>query len=188
MRKRPFIALEGLSGVGKSAVANILADRLNGLVYKVPPPPFQDIRDQVDHLCDITARYFFYLSAVVYSSSQIGVLLNTGPVICDRYVLTTHCYQTAAGLASAVPIQTLEILQPDMTVLVGCAEDERLRRLKSRGLSYNDQIEQDLQIDRILLQRYKDWDLFEVDNTTLSPKETADVILKQLNLEHELDL
>lgn len=173
-----FIALEGLSGTGKTCVGEILADAIHGTMYKTPPSPFRDIRDDIDQACGLAARYFFYLAGVIHASAQIKKLLQTTPVVCDRYILTTYCYHGAAGVKAVIPLEQLELLKPDLTVLITCDEEERMRRLAQRGLTYNDSVEQAMAISRSFLQAYRKHDVLEIDSTAISPKEVASRIIK----------
>lgn len=180
MRSNLFVALEGLSGAGKSTVACLLSKQLGAVLYTTPPRPFSRIRDNVNASCNLTERYFFYLASVIYASSQIVRLLASSAVVCDRYILTTQCYHQVAGVRCIVPTGELGILEPDLTVVVTCAEAERRRRLAQRGLSFNDREEQRLGIDHRMLAAYRKHRIFEVDSTDRPPVEVASQVLQHL--------
>lgn len=158
-----------------------MSAELDAVLYLTPSPPFSTIRDDVDRLCNLQDRYLFYLASVIFASSQIDKLLASSPVVCDRYLLTTQCYHKAAGLSRIVPVDQLDIIQPDLTVLITCAEEERRVRLVHRGMSYNDQEEQRLGVDSTMLDEYQAEELFLVDSTQLSPSEVVQKIMAELH-------
>lgn len=182
MAKNIFIALEGLSGTGKTEVGRRVAMALDGIYYKTPPAPFDRIRDEVDRICGLAERYFFYLAGVVFASSDIRRLIESKPVVCDRYILTTQNYHLVAGVTALVPLSSLNILLPDLTVLITCEQQERQRRLALRGLSYNDLQERQLGIDDSLLEAYRTSRIFEIDSTHAGPDEIASCILARVSL------
>lgn len=106
-----FIVLEGIMGSGKTTLAKMLAERLNGVYYNTPAS-FREIRPMADEGLSIKARYYFYLSLNSQTSLEVGELLKEKTVICDKYIWSTFCYHKTFGLnLSCFP--QLDILMPD---------------------------------------------------------------------------
>jgi len=177
-----LIVLEGLSGVGKTTIGGILAKEMQGVLYKTPPEPFLSIRDVIDKQACNKARFVFYLAGIVHAAEEIkGILINK-PVICDRYLLTTTCYHLALGVdIDDLMISASCFLKPDFSFLIVCENNVRLKRLKNRGLSFNDVQEQKLDIEQKFLVEYKKFNLIEIDNSANNPLIAVKTILETIN-------
>jgi len=57
----------------------------------------------------------------------------------------------------------------------------RLKRLKNRGLSFNDVQEQKLDIEQKFLVEYKKFNLIEIDNSANNPLIAVKTILETIN-------
>jgi dTMP kinase len=167
MRKNPFIVLEGLSAVGKTTIAKKLALKIGGYYFNTPGKEYGVIRDYVDKNVSIEARYLFYLSSVIASSEQIEILLESTPVVCDRYLYTTTCWHKAMGVKIEVNdfFESNIILKPDFNLLITCEDSIRLKRMKERGISYYDNFEMLSGVDQNFLKFYKECDMVLFDNT-----------------------
>lgn len=125
-----FIVLEGIMGSGKTTLARMLVEKLDGYYYNTPKS-FHEMRLVADRYLSIEARYHFYLSLNLQVSSEVKELLKKKPVICDKYVWSTFCYHKALGLnLSCIP--RLDILMPNFCFLVFCEDRIRLDRISKR--------------------------------------------------------
>lgn len=179
--KNRFIALEGLSGTGKTTIAKLVAEKIGGCYYSTPPDFFNEVRKKIDENTDNAARFLFYLSGIFFASNEMREILKKRSVVCDRYVLTTLCYHRALGVKLNIPEFFLkQIIKPDKVFLVTCEERERIKRLNSRGLTQNDINERRFCIDAKFLQEYRKHRPIEIDNSSNSPTFTAEKIIKIL--------
>lgn len=181
--RHPFVVLEGVSGVGKSTVAELLAAALGGAVLKTPPPPFDVVRAVVDpRILTVTGRYLFYLAGVVEASERIKSLLQQSAVVCDRYLLTTECYHRVLGLTLEIDYGSLALVQPDLTVVLTCAERLRRQRIDRRGWSFNDRAEEQRHLTRRFQEELLKYPVLAIDTTEQEPLGIVNQIIKALRL------
>jgi dTMP kinase len=177
--KNPFIALEGLSGSGKTTIAKIVAEKIGARFYQTPPQIFASFRQEIDQQADKLARFFFYLAGVMQASCEISAILKQHPVVCDRYFFTTICFHRVIGLSVEIPDFALSSLrQPDFSFLVVCEEKTRRKRLSNRGLSFNDAQEEALGIGHLFLAEYRKFKLIEIDNSADEPQIAASRVIE----------
>ncbi len=141
-----LIVITGLDGTGTSTLASALAARDPGSsVYKTPSFPYDACRSEVDEQVrdrSQAAHYLFYLSSVVFASSQIEALLKEGNVYCVRYLIDTVVSHRAAGLDVNLDYQGpfYTIRQPDLTLMIGLDENIRQARISVRGKGFLDKL------------------------------------------------
>lgn len=177
-RRNLFIAIEGLSGVGKSTVVRILARKLRAKLYKTPSGAFAEARAAIDRSNPVPlSRFYFYLASIVQASEEIEKLLHKSDVVCDRYFLTTYCYHKALTSRTFPLLQSARVANPDFTFLIICKEKTRHKRLKQRGFSFNDTQERRLRIDQRFLKEYRNFHPIEIDNNR-SPEAAAEDMLR----------
>lgn len=141
-----LIVITGLDGSGTSALADALCAKDPGsCVFKTPGPPFENFRSLVDEqvrALSQPAHYLFYLSSVVFASTQIEERLEQGNVYCVRYLIDTVVSHRAAGLEVAMEYETslYSIRKPDLTLMVRTAETARQERISARGKGFLDRL------------------------------------------------
>lgn len=173
-----FIVLEGISGSGKTELGKLLAQQISGQYYTIPPEAFRPSRKEIDEKATLEARFWFYVASVVQASHEIGKILETQDVVCDKYILSTVCYHRAMGLDIKVP-QWVTFLNSNHTFLVYCDDDVRLRRLRaSRGpITNKERYALRQQMEQRCLVELRACIQMEIDNTPDGPQHAVDQIL-----------
>ena len=166
-----FIVLGGISGSGKTEIGTRLAERISAQYYTTPPALFRQIREEADKSLCLEARFLFYLSSVVQASREIGKILETCSVVCDKYIWSTICYHSAYGLKVELPLPNI-YRQPDYVFLIVCDEEKRLERLRERRLRSNhgvirsrEERDQRQEVERRCLVEFRKHIQLEINNT-----------------------
>ena len=136
-----FVAIEGLDGVGKTALVKSLADHYAGKATNTPGPMLKPLSEPILAAFNDSpiAQCLFYAASVFAEGERARKIANGGgSVFIDRYWLSTIAYARARGIS--VDLSALEsvVPVPDATVLLTLDESERLRRLDSRGVTKED--------------------------------------------------
>jgi dTMP kinase len=131
-----IIALEGLSAVGKSTVAPLVASRLG--IEQVPAisPELQGVRKVADAAADPTSRHLYYLWALTATCQELSDRKSDETVLIESYVGRTMAYHR--GMGSQLGLDPWILLpRPTLSVLITCDEGLRQARIATRGaLSY----------------------------------------------------
>jgi len=129
-----FIVIEGLTGVGKSTAAELVAEKL-GIHYVDPfSNEFKSVRRVLDSDPEVLdARYALFFAAVLHAGSAIDSLLSSGEsVIVDSWIYRTHA--THQSLGSKMNLKAPAWLpEPDVKILLTCDEEVRKARIERRG-------------------------------------------------------
>lgn len=175
---RQFIVIEGIHGSGKTELCKLLAQQISGQYYTTPPQIFVPAREKIDKKATLQARFWFYLASVVQASHEIGKMLETQSVVCDKYILSTICYHRALGLDIEVPAWAT-YTNPDHTFLVYCDDDVRLKRLRASRGPVMDIEEHNLrqQMERRCLIEFRKRIHEEIDNTRDGSQYAVDKML-----------
>ncbi|KAF0647955.1 MULTISPECIES: dTMP kinase [Streptomyces] len=115
-RQGPFVVLEGVSGVGKSTLARLLAQRLGATAIHTLTDPHTGWSGTANLELRPLPQFAFYLSGLLHVSDAVRQHLRTGPVVADRYassVMACHAAVNRVGLD-----QVRELITPFLPYLV----------------------------------------------------------------------
>lgn len=179
-----LVDLEGLSGTGKTTVAPLVARQLGAVLTTSVMSPHLAWAHRVDASLDPTSRYLFFLSAVARTAALLQPLLDRGVwVITDRWLATTQVFHAFLGVRT-IPDAMLPLRRPEATILIDCAETERIRRMRQRGMTANDAIELAPGAPAKLRDLYAAHVDAVVDSTDRSPEQVAQEIVDWLMARH----
>lgn len=176
-----FIVLEGLSAVGKSTVAPLLAERLGASLVETLLPSFDDVRVQVDRARLVMARLHFWMMCNYAVSDMVRQHLAHGrDVVAESYFYRTLATHAAMGATHLPLVDWDRAVRPDLTVLLRVDEPQRQRRLAERelsgGLSYWSRLEEsNVEVTR---RTYELFGLTVLDTTGLDDADVADRLTK----------
>ncbi|MFF4425840.1 dTMP kinase [Streptomyces sp. NPDC001549] len=128
VRMGPFVVLEGVSAVGKSTLARLLADRLGAMCLHTLPAPHDGWSRTVHAELRRLPALAFYLSGLLHASDTIRVDLAHRPVIADRYTSSVIACQAAVSGATTDDVAWLlapfrpYLVVPDATFYLRSSE------------------------------------------------------------------
>lgn len=140
----PVIVMEGLDATGKTTVTQALADALRAALLRSPPACLSQWRQIFDEEPPVVRRAFYSLGNYLVAS-EIAQASARAPVVVDRYWHSTAAYAIATEVSGGVrhlppahhPIYQWpkDLLRPDLVVLLTVSPEERVKRLRGRGLA-----------------------------------------------------
>ncbi|MBT2395645.1 AAA family ATPase [Streptomyces sp. ISL-100] len=129
------MVLEGVSGIGKSTLARLLARRLNGTALHTLADPHNTWSKAVAQQMEALPQIAFYLSGLLHVSDLIRNALAHGPVIADRYAPSVTARQAAIHSVNPSDVDALiapfhrYLLTPDHTFYLRCSEHTLRERM-----------------------------------------------------------
>ncbi|MGC9049255.1 MAG: hypothetical protein ACP5IX_03520 [Patescibacteria group bacterium] len=185
--KHLFVAIEGVDGVGKTTIANLLSERIKAIHLK-NSSFLKQIARLIDKAHCSIIEIIFYLLLNIYRSIQVSYLIRYKSVICEKYILTTIVDQSCLGAKLIRYIKNVRyklVRKPDYTFcLTVFDKNELLQRLRLRGrLDTNDK--QLLPYWSAIQNMYRQFEFEEViiiDTTNKTPTEVLDSITKLLKI------
>jgi len=139
--KGKFYVFEGDNGVGKSSIIERLEASLPAKRIATPTKEYEKIRDYVHATNSTYGRFFYYLSSVFDASKKIEGLLKEDSkiIICDRYIVSTLAGFWATSDWELRKLKEFYdsikdgLVMPDLTFLLRCSHEERVRRISQRN-------------------------------------------------------
>lgn len=156
-----FITIEGINGCGKSTLINDIKKFIKGRPYEnkfVFTREFTDtslgniVREQMEHLTGLPYVYLVFADRYKHLEDVIIPALKEGKVvICDRYALSSFCYQYKDGVSMEKLMElSSDIIIPDFTIYLDASVNtisyRRRKRKKETGVEY-DRYERDSILD-----------------------------------------
>ncbi|MET7727512.1 dTMP kinase [Streptomyces mirabilis] len=141
-RKGPLVILEGISGIGKSTLARVLARRLHAATLHTVPDFYMPWAPVMNANTRALPQCAFYLSGVLHASDIIRAHLARGPVVSDRYISSVLAYHSAVHELDMAQVAELlapfrpYLVNPDHTFYLRCT-DATLRARMASKTDYN---------------------------------------------------
>lgn len=135
----PVYVLEGVSGVGKSTLAERLERRLGAVRLHTLPLPHNAWSKAINEHLAALPQFAFYLSGVLHASDIIRGARAVGPVVADRYLSSViACHAAVHQLPVEAVTGMLEpyrgyFVSPDVTFYLRCSEDELRERVAGKS-------------------------------------------------------
>lgn len=128
-----FIVLEGLSGVGKSTLAPLVAEQLDAEFLPSIPHEFAAARRMVDQQKDVEVRHLFFLAALGVTSLALSSRLveDSRHLVLESYIARAQAFHK--GMGSGLEVNMGHFLQPKLTFYLDCEEHVRRQRIEQRG-------------------------------------------------------
>lgn len=183
LRSAAFVVVEGLSGVGKSTTAPLLAEALGATYVDTLIHEFEPVRRKVDAGDSVAARMHFWMMANYAISDVVRKMLATGEsVVIESYFYRTVATHGAMGASLLPGIDWDHAVQPDLAVLLTIDEVERLKRLRERdgATFHNNWHRLGFENADAAQKLYGTFDLTSLDITGLTPNEVVSNIMRLL--------
>ena len=114
---RPFVVLEGVSGIGKSTLAATLAKRLHATELHTLPMPHSGWSSATNKRLRPLPQFAFYLSGVLHAADSIRQSRRIGPVVADRYISSViACHGAVHGVQTEAVTEFLEPFRPYLEI------------------------------------------------------------------------
>ncbi|MFF4051944.1 thymidylate kinase [Streptomyces chartreusis] len=187
------MVLEGVSGIGKSTLAGLLAKRLDATAIHTLTNPHTGWSGTVNRNLRPLPQFAFYLSGLLHASDVAREALAVGPVVADRYVSSVMACHAAVHHVSLDQVQELiapftpYLLAPDATFYLTGSDTS----LKARMGAKTDVKQDDTDLfhvpGRLALLRANFHRVADNDPTAVflptdghSPHDLVDIIVKHL--------
>ena len=171
-----IVALEGLDGCGKTAVARILAAMIDAEYMTLPPPTMRLASDEALRRHDSLSRYLYYLSCV---ASVNEAAQRTERVVADRFIASAHAMHIHVKGKVAAALRRTDFPGADLTIYLHVDEPERRLRLARRGRlldPFETKLSEDMRFRVEVADRLRaDPGTRQIDTTGLEPKDVAEI-------------
>ncbi|MFD9812533.1 dTMP kinase [Streptomyces sp. NPDC059080] len=138
VRRGPFVVLEGVSGIGKSTLARLLADRLDAAALHTLPGPHATWAHTASTDLEPLPQFAFYLSGLLHASDLVHRQLASSPVIADRYASSVIACHAAVHRLDTDDVTHLlapftpYLAAPDHTFYLRCSPGALRERMATK--------------------------------------------------------
>ncbi|XP_056420100.1 UMP-CMP kinase 2, mitochondrial isoform X2 [Hyla sarda] len=160
----PIIVVEGLDATGKSTLTESLKSHLNAALLKSPPDSISQWRSIFDSESSLIKRAYYAVGNYI-GAAEIANASKTSPVVLDRFWHSTAAYAIATEIGGDLhnlpePHHDVyhwpdDLLRPDLVLLLTVCDEERIRRIQSRGLTVTKE-EKELEVNSIFRRKTLD--------------------------------
>lgn len=149
-RLGPMVVLEGVSGIGKSTLARLLAERLRGTALHTLTEPHTGWSASANARLRPLPQFAFYLSGLLHVSDVVRERRAVVPVIADRYRASViACHSAVHDLDVRTVMRLMQpfaayLETPDLTFYLHCSKPvlrERLAAKQRDGMLTSDDVE-----------------------------------------------
>ncbi|XP_075720013.1 UMP-CMP kinase 2, mitochondrial [Rhinoderma darwinii] len=160
----PIIVIEGLDATGKSTLTESLKSRLNAELLKSPPDSISQWRTIFDSESSLIKRAYYAIGNYI-GAAEIAKASKSSPVIVDRFWHSTAAYAIATEMGGGIhnlpePHHDVyhwpdDLLRPDLVILLTVCDEERVRRIRKRGLQETKE-EKELEANSMFRQKVEE--------------------------------
>lgn len=186
MRKHVLIAIEGVDGVGKTTVSQMVVSAIDAEYVKFPILKlFKKIAALAEKTGSRELEAAAYLMLAILSSIYLRLVLRKRNVVCDKYILVTIVDQIVLGSLVArwsAGFRYWLVPKPDFTFCLQVEDEAAIRaRLGNRGkLDANDN--QMFPFWREIQRLYRNFpEVIVVDTTTIGSHQTFSLLWTHLS-------
>jgi dTMP kinase len=168
--------VEGLSAVGKSTIAPLLAQAIDGVCLDTLMPTLGAARQYLDSQTSAAARLHFWMAANYMASDVVREVFHGGrDVVIESYFFRTLATHAAMGARDLPVVDWWTALAPHTVVELVLAESVRQQRLAARAHSGRRRYWSDLEEQHVAVTRrvYAAFGLTRVDTTDHTPTEVV---------------
>ncbi|XP_071999629.1 UMP-CMP kinase 2, mitochondrial [Engystomops pustulosus] len=160
----PIIVIEGLDATGKTTLTESLRSHLKAELLRSPPGSINQWRSIFDSESSLIKRAYYAVGNYI-GAAEIAKASKTSPVIMDRFWHSTAAYAIATEIGGGIhnlpdPHHDVyhwpdDLLKPDLVILLTVSDEERIRRIRTRGLQETKE-EKELEANNMFRQRVEE--------------------------------
>jgi pyruvate kinase len=180
----PIIAIEGIDGAGKTAVATALAKSISGDYIATPPIEYNPLKSFFElPERSSKARLLFYAGSLWDIWEDITERCKIRSVVLDRYTLSTLLYHEVLLKEDLSNMYNI-ILPPcaDITITLDVSEKTALIRLQEKATeSFDTDLENDRSLQMHLGKKFKKYSQYVINTDLLTIDQVVNECIVVIN-------